>query len=212
MVPGQVLSYQNVNSGMDEDTQVQALGVLSRQDGHYLVRDRTSNLAYELSGNIPDSDVNKLVMVKGVLGAEKSSIPQVDRLINVKDIQQSDATAGPPCAHDPGASIAKEMMVNGVLSREEGHYLVHTPDHGVVEVIGDVDGSQIGKQVHMRGAVLAGQTAYAPAEQLVYMEKRKFVYLASPCAGLITGGVMITAGMLLLPDGGSSPVVTPLSY
>jgi hypothetical protein len=212
MVPGQVLSYQNVNSGMDEDTHVQVLGVLSRQDEHYLVRDRTTNVAYELTGNIPNSYVNKLVMVKGDMGAQKPSVPQVDRLVNVTEIKQSDATTGYPCEHDPAKSVAKEMVVNGVLSREEGHYLVTTADHGVVEVIGDVDSSQIGKQIHMKGAILQGQTAFAPAEQLVYMEKRKFVYSASPCAGLITGGVMITAGMLLYADGGNPDFVTPVSY
>jgi hypothetical protein len=212
MVPGQVLSYQNVNGGMDEATHVQAVGVLSRQDGHYLVRDRITNVAYELSGNVPGSYLNKQVMVKGVLGQDKSSIPQVDHLMNVKEIQQSDATVGAPCESDPGKSVAKEMVVNGVLSREEGHYLVHTADHGVVEVIGDVDSSQIGQQIHMKGAIIPGQAAYAPAEQLVYMEKRKFVYSASPCAGLITGGVMITAGLLLYADGGSTNPVTPISF
>jgi hypothetical protein len=64
----------------------------------------------------------------------------------------------------------------------------------------------------MKGAIIPGQAAYAPAEQLVYMEKRKFVYSASPCAGLITGGVMITAGLLLYADGGSTNPVTPISF
>jgi hypothetical protein len=212
MVPGQVLSYQNVNSGMDEETRVQVLGVLTRQDGHYLIRDRVTNVAYELSGNIPGSDLDKLVMVTGELGAGKSTVPQVDRLVNVTEIKQSDATTGYPCEHDPARSVAREMIVNGVLNREEGHYLVHTTDHGVVEVIGDVDSSEIGKQVHMKGAILTGQTAFAPAEQLVYTEKRKFVYSASPCAGLITGGVMITTGMLLYADGGKPDSVIPISY
>jgi hypothetical protein len=212
MVPGQVLSYQNLDQGADEATHVQALGVLNRQDGHYLIRDRSTNVVSELSGTIPPAYLNKLVVVQGDLGTNKSSIPQVDRVVLVKDIKRSDATSIIPCQHDPGASAAKEMTVNGVLSREEGHYLVSTSDHGVIELIGDVDSASIGKRVEMKGSIIKGQPAYAPAEQIVYTEKRKFVYSDSPCAGLITGGMLVTAGLLIHPDGGSAMTEKPLSY
>jgi hypothetical protein len=212
MVPGQVLSYQNVNGGSDQQNQVQALGVLDREDGHYLIRDRYTNVVSELSGNIPADYLNKLVTVKGELGSDKSNVAQVDRVVTVKEIKRSDATSLVPCEHDPGASVAKEMIVDGMLSKEEGHYLVSTSEHGVVEVIGDVDGSDIGKKVHMRGSIIQGQTAYAPAEQIVYTEKRKFVFSDSPCAGLIVGGMLVTAGLLIHPDGGSPANETPVSY
>jgi hypothetical protein len=212
MVPGQVLSYQNLNRGSDENTQVQALGVLGREDGHYLIRDRYTNVVSELSGTIPPAYLNKLVLVKGDLGSDKSTVPQVDRVVVVKDIKRSDATSNIPCQHDPGGRAAKEMMVDGVLSQEEGHYLVATSEYGYVELIGDVDSSEVGKKVHMKGAIIQGQTAYAPAEQIVYTEKRKFAFSDSPCAGLITGGILVTAGMLLLPDGGSIVAEQPISY
>ena len=212
MLPGQVLSYQNLNGGSDETTQVQALGVLGREDGHYLIRDRYTNVVSELSGSIPPAYLNKLVLVKGDLGTDKSTVPQVDRVLVVREIKRSDATSNVPCQHDPGGSAAKEMMVDGVLSQEEGHYLVATSEHGYVELIGDVDKTEVGKKVHMKGSILQGQTAYAPAEQIVYTEKRKFVFSDSPCAGLITGGILVTAGMLLLPDGGSTVAEQPISY
>jgi hypothetical protein len=212
MVPGQVLSYQNLNRGSDENTQVQALGVLGREDGHYLIRDRYTNVVSELSGSVPPAYLNKLVLVKGELGSDKSTVPQVDRVLVVKEIRRSDATSSVPCQHDPGGSAAKEMMVDGVLSQEEGHYLVATSEHGYVELVGDIDRSEVGKKVHMKGAIIQGQTAYAPAEQIVYSEKRKFVFSDSPCAGLITGGILVTAGMLLLPDGGSTIAPQPISY
>jgi hypothetical protein len=138
----------------------------------------------------------------------------VDRLVMVKEIKRSDATSTVPCESDPGGSVAKEMVVDGVLNQEDGHYLVSTSDHGVVEVMGNVDQTGIGKKVHMKGSIITGQTAHAPAEQIVYLEKRKFVFSDSPCAGLITGGMLITAGMLLHPDDGSSIAQTkqPVSF
>jgi len=208
MMPGQAMSYQNVSG---QDKTVQALGVLDRQDGHYLVRDRFTNVVSELSGNIPAGYVNKLVRVNGELSADASTVPQVDRIIMVKEIKRSDATSAVPCESDPGGSVAKEMVVDGVLSQEEGHYLIAT-DRGVVEVMGDVDQAQIGKKVHMKGSIVKGQGAYAPAEQIVYTEKRKFVLSDSPCAGLIAGGMLITAGMLLQPDDGNAAVKQPVSY
>jgi hypothetical protein len=200
MMPGNAMSYQSV----DSDKSVQAVGVLTEQDGHYLVRDRFTNVVSELSGTIPASYVNKLVRVKGDLGSDTPSLTRADRLVVVKEIKRSDATSAVPCEKDPGGSVADEMAVDGVLSQEEGHYLVTTSDHGVVEVMGNVEQSEIGKEVHMKGSILKNQTAFAPAERIVYTEKRKFVFSDSPCAGLITGGVLITAGMLLHPDDGSS--------
>jgi hypothetical protein len=211
MMPGNAMNYQAVGN----DTAVQAVGVLNQQDGHYLIRDRFTNVVSELSGNIPASYVDKLVRVTGDLSTTSSNVKQVDRLIMVKQIKRSDATSSVPCEKDPGGSVAKEMAVNGVLSQEEGHYLVSTSDHGIVEVMGNVDQSSIGKTVHMNGSIVTGQTAYAPAEQLVYTEKRKFVFSDSPCAGLITGGMLITAGMLIHPGDGSSAIhnnVTPVSF
>lgn len=212
MVPGQVISYQNLNRGSDEETHVQALGVLDREDGHYLIRDRFTNVVSELSGSIPAAYLNKLVLVNGDLGTDKSTVPQVDRVVIVQNIKRSDATSNVPCEHDPGGSVANEMVVDGVLSQEEGHYLVATSDHGVVEVMGNVDSSDIGKKVHMKGSIIKGQTAYAPAEQIVYTEKRKFVFSDSPCAGLITGGMLVTAGLLIHPDGGSTFSENPVSF
>jgi hypothetical protein len=210
MVPGKVVSYQSING---DDKAVQALGVLDRQDGHYLIRDRFTNVVSELSGNIPAAYVNKLVRVTGELSSDTSNVPQVDRLVMVKEIKRSDATSSVPCESDPGGSVAQEMIVDGVLSKEEGHYLVATSEHGVVEIMGNVDESEVGKKVHMKGAIVKGQSAYAPAEQIVYTEKRKLVLTDSPCAGLIAGGMMITAGMLLQPGDGSSPSFKqPVSY
>jgi hypothetical protein len=200
MMPGNSMNYQNVN----DDKSVQAVGVLDRQDGHYLIRDRFTNVVSELSGNIPPSYVDKLVRVTGSLSTENSSVPQVDRLVAVQQIKRTDATSAVPCESDPGGSVAKEMTVDGVLGQDHGHYLVSTSDHGVVEVMGNVDQASLGKTVHMKGAIVTGQTAFAPAEQIVYTEKRKFVYSDSPCAGLITGGMLITAGMLIHPGDGSS--------
>jgi hypothetical protein len=210
MMPGNAMSYQNVS----DDKAVQALGVLTRQDGHYLLRDRYTNVVSELSGNIPASYVDKLVRVKGDLATETPSLTRADRLVAVQEIKRTDATSAVPCERDPGGSVAEEMTVDGVLSQEEGHYLVSTPDHGVVEIMGNVEHADIGKKVHIRGAVIKSQTAFAPAEQIVYTEKRKFVYSDSPCAGLITGGLLITAGMLLHPDDGSSFAQTkqPVSF
>jgi hypothetical protein len=212
MVPGQVLTYQNLNRGSDEDTHVQALGVLDREDGHYLIRDRFTNIVSELSGSIPTADLNKLVLVKGDLGTDKSTVPQVDRVVIVQSIKRSDATSDVPCQHDPGGSVANEMVVDGILSQEEGHYLVKTSDHGVVELMGNVDSSDIGKKIHTKGSIIKGQTAYAPAEQIVYTEKRKFVFSDSPCAGLITGGMLVTAGLLIHPDSGSTFADKPISF
>jgi hypothetical protein len=210
MVPGKVLSYQNVNGA--DDKVVQALGVLDRQDGHYLIRDRFTNVVSELSGDIPANYLNKLVLVNGELLSDKPTVSQVDRLVMVKQIKRSDATSAVPCESDPGGSVAEEMKVDGVLSTEKGHYLVATSEHGYVEVIGDVDSAEVGKTVHMKGAIIQGHTAYAPAEQVVYTEKRKFVVSDSPCAGLIAGGVMVAASLLLHPDDGSQLAPTPISY
>jgi hypothetical protein len=210
MMPGNTMNYQAVG----DDKAVQAVGVLNQQDGHYLIRDRFTNVVSELSGSIPASYVDKLVRVSGQLSNDSSNVKQVDRLITVKQIKRSDATSTVPCENDPGGSVAKEMAVNGVLSQEQGHYLVSTSDHGVVEVMGNVDQASIGKTVHMKGSLVTGQTAFAPAEQLVYTERRKFVFSDSPCAGLITGGMLITAGMLIHPGDGSDSAFnkTPVSF
>jgi hypothetical protein len=210
MVPGKVLSYQSLN-GVD-NKQVQALGVLDRQDGHYLIRDRFTNVVSELTGSVPASYLNKLVLVNGEMLSDKSTVSQVDRLVMVKQIKRSDATSAVPCESDPGGSVAQEMRVDGVLSTEEGHYLVSTSDHGYVEVIGNVDRADIGKTVHMKGSIIQGHSAYAPAEQVVYTEKRKFVVSDSPCAGLVAGGVMVAASLLLHPDDGGQPPHSPISY
>jgi hypothetical protein len=210
MVPGKVLSYQSLNGA--DDKVVQALGVLDRQDGHYLIRDRFTNVVSELSGDIPANYLNKLVFVNGELLSDKSTVSQVDRLVTVKHIKRSDATSAVPCESDPGSSVASEMIVDGVLSTEEGHYLVATPEHGYVEVIGDVDRADIGKKVHMKGAIIQGRSAYAPAEQVVYTEKRKFVVSDSPCAGLVAGGVLVAASLLLHPDDGGQVPHSPISY
>jgi hypothetical protein len=209
MMPGNVLSYQSLAGN---DKVVQAVGVLNSQDGHYLIRDRFTNVVSELQGKIPAAYLNKLVRVNGELAPESSTVTQVDRLVNVKEIKRTDATMGAPCEADPGGSVAKEMMVDGVLTQEEGHYLVNTSDHGYVEVIGNVDQTQVGKKIHMKGSLVQSKGAYAPAEQIVYTEKRKFVFSDSPCAGLITGGVAVSAGLLAHPGSGESNFRRPLSF
>jgi hypothetical protein len=209
MMQGNVLSYQAIGGN---NNHVQALGVLNSQDGHYLIRDRFTNVVSELQGKIPAAYLNKLVRVNGELATETSTVPQVDRLVSVTEIKRSDATSAVPCESDPGGSVAKEMVVDGILTQEEGHYLVNTSEHGYVEVIGDVDKSQIGKKIHMKGSLLQSKGAYAPAEQIVYTEKRKFVFADSPCAGLITGGVVVTAGLLAHAGSGTESFHQPLSY
>jgi hypothetical protein len=190
----------------------QLLGVLDKQDGHYLLRDRYSNTVTELVGDIPSKQINELTLVYGTLEAKDSSIPHVHRILHVDRIQTSGAAAGLPCMPDGAGGVAKRLVLHGILNKDGNRYLITDHQHGTYEVIGDVDGTLVGKQVNMATFLLSDRQATAPAEHVVYAEHRKIVVVDSPCAMVVPPVAISIAALLSLMDSGAPPAHVPISY
>lgn len=220
MLPGNTLNFGAYDSKIDANVNVaRLLGVLDSENGHYLLRDRFSNTVSELVGPVPPRLLNHLVTVDGnVLTNQKADVLQVDHLVQVSQIKQSDATFGLPCTPDGNGGIARVIHLDGALSKLRGHFLLADKSKGKsYELIGDVDDKEVGTDIAVKGFILPKRQALLPAEEVVYTEARKYIVAASPCAGLIIGGVIISTGIATWPknDGVSAALPTqnvPISY
>ena len=219
MLTGNTLNFGAYATTIDPNVNVaRLLGVLDSENGHFLLRDRFSNTVSELVGPVSPKLLNHLVTVDGnVLTNLKPDVLQVDHLVQVSQIKQSDATFGAPCTPDGNGGIAKIIHLDGALSKLRGHFLLADKTKGkTFELVGDVDDKEVGTDLSVRGFVLPNREAVLPAEQVVYTEVRKYVIAASPCAGLIIGGAVVSTGLIVLPknDPSSSALTrsTPISY
>ena len=219
MNSGNTLNFGAYDTKIDPNINIaRLLGVLDSQNGHYLIRDRFSNTVSELVGPISSKLVNHLVTVDGnVLTNLKPDVLQVDHLVQVSSIKQSDATFGVPCTPDGNSAIARAIHLDGALTKLRGHFLLADKAKGKsFELVGDVDDKEVGTDVNVRGFVLPRREAILPAEQVVYTEARKYLVAASPCAGLIIGGAIISTGAIVWPHNDGSVAAatqnTPISY
>ena len=199
------------------NTQVRLLGVLDSENGHYLVRDRFTNSVSEIHGQVSPKLLNHLVMVDGTwMGMEKSDLSQVDRVVQVSKLAPSDATAGLPCAADGVGGLAKRVVVDGLVNKIRNHFMVQEANKHTYEVVGDVEDKEIGTNIHSKGFVLPNRPTILPAEQVVYLENRKLIAMASPCVGAIVAGTLIGTSALVLPKNDPTAVAaavrSPISF
>lgn len=194
--------------------QIHLLGVLTRTNDTFLVRDRYTNQINELAGTVPSKQLDQLVAVDGEVISNKSKIPNVDRIVQVTRMVLSDAAAGAPCLADGVGGVAKRVELRGMLSKEQNHFLVTNADHKTYEVVGNVGDSQVGETIHAAALTMPNHNAVSPAQQVVYTEHRNFQFLSSPCAGLVSAGSLVTTGVLLVPkdDSGGPAHTTPISF
>ena len=214
--------YAAAGGGAGGDTftsnaQIRLLGVLDSENGHYLVRDRFTNSVSEVVGQVSPKLINHLVMVDGTwMGNEKSSVEQVDRVVQISKLAPSDATALLPCAIDGAGGIAVRVVVNGIVNKVRNHYLVQDTSKNTYEVVGDVQEKEVGTNIHQKGFVLPNRPTILPAEKVVFLESRHFVAMASPCIGAIVGGTLIGTSALLLPKNdpaaSAAAVRSPISF
>ena len=219
MLPGNTLNFGAYDSKIDPNVNVaRLLGVLDSENGHYLLRDRFSNTVSELVGPVPQRLLNHLVAVDGnVLTNQRPDVLQVDHLVQVSQIKQSDATYGVPCTPDGNGGIARIVHLDGALSKLRGHFLLADKSKGKsYELIGDVDDKEVGTEIAVKGFVLPKREALLPAEEVVYTEARKYIVAASPCAGLLIGGIIVSTGVITWPKNDVATTglaqQTPISY
>ncbi len=219
MTAGSSLNFVNV-AGEQERTAgssqsaslIRLVGILDVEDQHYLIRDRFGNSVTELIGDLPAKMVNELTMVYGTVESQRSDIPHVDRVVRVIRINRSDMAGGWPCLPDGAGGPAKRISLKGALTKDGAHYFVSDDRHGTFEVIGDLEEKMVGKPVELTGFVLPNRRGFSPADQLVYIERRKFIAAESPCVGVMATGVMVTAMVLATLDSGGGPAVHPVSF
>ncbi len=219
MMPGKTLNFGAYESKIDANVNIaRLLGVLDSENGHYLLRDRFSNTVSELVGPVDPKLLNHLVTVDGnVLTNQKANVLQVDHLVQISQIKRSDATYGLPCTPDGNGGIARIVHLDGALSKLRGHFLLADKAKGKsFELIGDVDDKEVGTEIAVKGFVLPKREALLPAEEVVYTEARKYIVAASPCAGLIIAGSIVSTGIITWPhnDAVTPSLVqqTPISY
>ena len=202
MTPGNTLNFGAYESKIDANVNIaRLLGTLDSENGHYLLRDRFSNTVSELVGPVDPKLLNHLVTVDGnVLTNQKPDVLQVDHLVQVSQIKRSDATYGLPCTPDGNGGIARIVHLDGALSKLRGHFLLADKSKGKsFELIGDVDDKEVGSEIAVKGFVLPKREALLPAEEVVYTEARKYIVAASPCAGLMIGGAIVSTGIITWP-------------
>ncbi len=202
MLTGNTLNFGAYETKIDQKVNVaRLLGVLDLDNGHYLVRDRFSNTVSELVGPISPKLVNHLVAVDGnVLTNNKPDVLQADHLVQVSQIKPSDATFGLPCTPDGNGGIARIVHLDGALTKVREHFLLADKSQGKsYELVGDVSDKEVGSDIKVRGFILPKREAVLPAEQVVYSEARKYAIAASPCAGLIIAGSIVSTGVLAIP-------------
>jgi hypothetical protein len=218
MTAGTTLNFNALGSSAPALTNgVRMVGVIAKENSHFLIRDRFTNTVAEVQGNVPEKDINQLVMVEGTFQpSEHSTVAQVDKVVHMEKISRSDAAIGAPCLPDGSGGIAKIVHLIGSLGKVRNHYIVKDRKQGNYELIGNVSDSEVGQNVNVRGFVLNNVEPVAPAEKVVFAEARKYIIAASPCAGLIAAGSLITTGTLVYPKEGSaaaaSTVTKPVSF
>ena len=204
MEPGTALNYATSADAAYQSQTIKMYGVIDQHEDHYLIRDQYTNVVTELVGDVPTRDVNKLKMITGEVLDTKSTIPHVDRMVRIVKLDSGSAVGmGGPCAlgGGDGGNTVKHIDLNGTLAKSGRHFLLTNSDQHVYEVLGDMQDYKIGTKVHIKAFVLEHRQPFSPAEQVVYAEDRKsFLLFASPCAGLVAGGMIITTGVLLIPS------------
>ena len=222
MAPGTTLNFGAYDTAASSAANVNAawmLGVLDRENGHYIVRDRFTNTVSELVGTeVNPKLLNHLVVVDGnTTGTGASSLAQVDRVVQVSRLAPSDATTMIPCTPDGNGGIARIIHLDGMVSKVREHFLLKEKS-ATYELVGEVNDKDIGTDLKARGFVLPRKQAILPAEKVVYTERRNYVLAASPCAGALLGGALVTTGTITAATITSSAAVigkaqvTPISY
>ena len=212
------IAYPPVNNINVSNTNVRLLGVLDSQNGHYLIRDRFSNSVSEVvGGEFSPRLVNRLVAIDGTwIGNDRSTLAQVDHVVHVSKITQSDASTSFPCRADGSGGVAKIIGLDGLVSKIRNHYLLKDQKKGTYEVVGNVSDKDIGQDLKARGFILPDHPTILPAEKVVYIENRVLGLATSPCAGAIIGGVIIGTGTAVWPHNGNvvnaANTSTPISF
>jgi hypothetical protein len=217
MVGGSTLNFAYPDStagGAAPNTQIhtRVIGVLDEEDEHFLLRDRYSNTVAELIGDISGKYVNRLTMVTGDMEIKDSPIPNVHRIIHVDKIETSNAAAGWPCMPDGVGGAARRLVLHGDLSKDGNRYMMTDQRRGTYEVIGDVDGERVGKNIELETYVLTDGKPAAPAKEVVYAEHRRLVAVDSPCVATMIEGALVTTAVLLFPGNDVPSPRVPVSY
>lgn len=217
LTPGVTLAFNSVAAAADDpgpEMSVRLLGVLDSENGHYIVRDRFSNSVSEVVGPVSPKLLNRMVMVDGkTFVNQKSSVAQVDRLVQVSKLAASDAAMGLPCAADGAGGVAKSIVLNGIISKVRNHFMLQDQQKKTYELVGDVKDQEVGTSIKEKGFLLPRRPTILPAESVVYLERKKLVAMASPCVGAMVGSSLITSGTLLIPKNDAlAKAVNPISF
>jgi hypothetical protein len=213
LTSGLTLAFDPLDPDPGPEMSVRLLGVLDNENGHYLVRDRFSNSVSEVVGSVSPRLVNHMVAVDGkTFVNQKSTVAQVDRLVQISKLAASDAAMGLPCAADGAGGVAKLIGVSGVLSKVRNHFLVQDDKKKTYEVLGDIADAEVGTNIHEKGFLLPTRATILPAESVVYLERRKLIAMASPCVGAMVGSSLITTGVLAAPGNPGTAQANPISF
>jgi hypothetical protein len=192
---------------------VRLLGVLDAENGHYLIRDRFSNTVSEVVGPVEPKLIHRMVSVDGkTFINQKSLLPHADRLVHVSKLSASDASMGLPCAGPGAGGVAKLVEISGVVSKVRDHFVMKTAQNKVFELTGDIQDKQIGSTLHTKGFVLPPRATVLPAENVVYLEPKKFVAMSSPCVGSVVGASLVSTGIVTATAVTANAAVNPISF
>jgi hypothetical protein len=199
MTSGGTMSYAEDTAGQDNPSKsqpegyVQLTGTLQKIGDHYLLKDRASQITYELIGHVPASQVGATVTVTGNIVKDRKPVEGAEKVAEIDTSKK--APGGFPCFGGGGGRSPNRIQLTGPLQDVNDHYLLtDTTSHVTSELIGSVHKSDVGKTITIEGKLVTDKVPYTGAEQIIDVGRSKVGAGAPipPCKEAVIYGVLLT--------------------
>jgi hypothetical protein len=121
LAPGAALEFQvpeKTNTSSNTDTAAKMTGCLQKKDGHYLLKDETTNVTAELQAADPrglEKEVHHHVQIVGNRIAGATPVKNATQLIGVSELQRLSKHCAFPAALLAVGGIATAAVVAGII-------------------------------------------------------------------------------------------------
>jgi high-affinity K+ transport system ATPase subunit B len=121
LAPGTALEFQlpeKTNPASNTDTPAKMTGCLQKKDGHYLLKDETTNVTAELQAAEPQSlekEVRHHIQIVGNRITGATPVKHATQLIGVSDVKRLSKHCAFPAALLAGGGIATAAVIAGIV-------------------------------------------------------------------------------------------------